>query len=233
MRFAILSDIHSNLEALTKALELIDAEGIRQIVCLGDMVGYGANPNECVDLIFERCAVVLLGNHDLAAVDLSEAGSFTEYARVSAQWTSETLEDRNKQRLQQLPYTAVHEGVFLVHSSPYEPGEWNYIFSMLDARQAFRHFTERLCFVGHSHVPGVFGETSGSETVSRDERFLVNVGSVGQPRDRDPRLSFGIIDTDQWEYRNIRAEYNVRTASQKIAAAGLPKPLAERILLGV
>jgi diadenosine tetraphosphatase ApaH/serine/threonine PP2A family protein phosphatase len=233
MRFAVISDIHSNLEALTRAFEIIDSNGIHEICCLGDIVGYGANPNECVELVFQRSSIILLGNHDLAAVDLSEAGSFTEHARMSAQWTSAKLTPGNKERLQRLPYTATFSGSFLVHSSPYEPGEWNYILSMLDARQAFRHFSERLCFVGHSHVPGIFGETSARTTVSRDERFLVNVGSVGQPRDRDARLSFGIFDSEQWEYQNIRSEYDVKTASRKIIASGLPRMLGERILHGV
>lgn len=233
MRFAIISDIHSNLEALTKALEIIDTKGVQEIVCLGDIVGYGANPNECVELVFKRSSIILLGNHDLAAVDLSKAGGFTEHARLSAHWTSGKLLPDNKSRLEKLPYTSSFSGAFLVHSSPYEPEEWNYILSLLDARQAFGHFTEGLCFVGHSHIPGVFGESSLRQTVSRDERFLVNVGSVGQPRDRDPRLSFGIFDTGRWEYQHIRVEYDVRSASRKIIASGLPKALGERILLGV
>lgn len=233
MRFAIVSDIHSNLEALLKAFELVESRGVREIVCLGDIVGYGANPNECLELIFRKCSIVLLGNHDQAAIDLTEAEQFNQHARVAAHWTSARLLASNKERLHQLLTTAVFSDAFLVHSSPDEPEAWNYILSTFDAHQAFRHFSERICFVGHSHVPGVFGETTASKKVTRDDRFIVNVGSVGQPRDGDARLSFGIFDSDRWEYENIRAEYDVETASQKIISAGLPKVLAERILVGM
>lgn len=233
MRFAILSDIHSNLEALTSVFEVLRDQNIGDIVCLGDIVGYGANPNECVALVREHCRVSLLGNHDLAAVDPSVADFFNMHAREAALWTAENLSAENKQYLQELPYTAVVEGARLVHSSPSEPEAWHYIVSLLDARPMFRFFSESICFVGHSHVPGVFAEASLTGRVNRTERFLVNVGSVGQPRDGDPRSSFGIFDTDRWEYVNLRIDYDVESAMRKIREAGLPRKLADRLAAGV
>jgi len=233
MRFAIISDIHSNLEALSTALEAIKTEAVDQILFLGDVVGYGANPNECVDLVRKRCPIVLLGNHDLAAVDLSTADFFTANAKTAARWTAQELTPENKDFLKRLPYTAVIEGVQLVHSSPYEPEEWHYIISESDARRMFPYFNETICFVGHSHVPGVFAESSSTEEVRRGERFVVNVGSIGQPRDGNPNLSFGVFDSSQWEYRNIRLEYDAERAARKIREAGLPRALADRLLHGV
>jgi diadenosine tetraphosphatase ApaH/serine/threonine PP2A family protein phosphatase len=233
MKFAIISDIHSNLEALTKALDTIKKEGVDEILFLGDVVGYGANPNECVDLVREHCSVILLGNHDLAAVDLSVAEFFTSNARTAAHWTSEQLSPKNTDFLKRLPYTAVADGARLVHSSPDQPEEWHYIISESDARRMFPYFKEAICFVGHSHVPGVFCESSFTEEVRRGERFIVNVGSIGQPRDGNPKLSFGVFDSSRWEYKNIRLEYDCETAARKIREAGLPRMLADRLFQGV
>jgi predicted phosphodiesterase len=233
MRIAILSDIHSNLQALNKALSIIDSRNVDSIFCLGDIVGYGGNPNECVRIVAKRCSTILLGNHDAAALDLSIARRFTAHARLSAEWTSEHLSPDNKNILSSLSLTDSKEGIFLVHASPLEPSEWNYILSREDASQAFGCFSENICFVGHSHVPGVFGEATGEQRVSQGERFIVNVGSVGQPRDGNPALSFGIFDTDQWEYENVRADYDIKGAAETIANAGLPGALADRLWSGV
>lgn len=233
MRVAILSDVHSNLHALTKALSIIDSRNIDSIACLGDIVGYGGNPNECVEIVRKRCNVTLLGNHDAASLDLSVSRHFTTYARMSAEWTIEHLSQENKVFLGSLSLTESLSGIFLVHASPFKPAEWNYIFSRADARDAFGHFSERICFVGHSHVPGVFGETSGSEHFSSSERCIVNVGSVGQPRDGNPALSFGIFDVDRWEYENVRVDYDIKGAADAIINAGLPRALADRLWSGV
>ena len=233
MRIAILSDIHGNLEALVTALEIVDEHSADIIVCLGDIVGYGANPNECIDLVRKRCSAVVLGNHDAAALDLGVADSFNATARVSAVWTSKVLTDENREFLKSLPMTYSAEGAFFVHSSPVDPEEWNYVLSAYDAREAFRHFREEICFIGHSHIPGVFAEKSGTQQVRRGERFLVNVGSVGQPRDGDGNLSLGIFDSVLWSYENIRAPYEVETTADKIRKAGLPPVLAERLKKGM
>ncbi len=239
MRIAILADIHANLEALDKAFEILKTKRVDQTVCLGDVIGYGANPNECLARVREMISHVLLGNHDQASLDLTGAESFNPYALSSAHWTSQQLTEDNKQYLRTLPYTMQLENVFFVHASPFQPEEWHYIISSADARDNFDHFQQPVCFVGHSHVAGMFmSNHSGHIAVKRGwnirpgEKYIVNVGSVGQPRDGDWRLSFGIFDTEKWTYEHIRSEYDVQTASRKILQAGLPRILGERILVG-
>jgi diadenosine tetraphosphatase ApaH/serine/threonine PP2A family protein phosphatase len=233
VRLAIISDIHGNLEALTTTLDLINTRSVDEVVCLGDVVGYGANPNECLAMVRERCTVILLGNHDAAAVDLSVANQFTMNARLSAIWTNRVLHDENKEFLKTLPFTKARDDIFLTHASPYDPEEWNYIITDFDARDAFQSFVQRICFVGHSHIPIIFSETGNAAAVSNRDRFVVNVGSVGQPRDGNPKLSFGIFDTEDWTYENIRAKYDAVTAAEKIRKAGLPRALADRLMVGI
>jgi len=233
MRIAIISDIHSNLEALTKAFELIDQESVHEIVCLGDVVGYGANPNECVHLVRSRCRIVLRGNHDAAAVNPLNADSFTKNARIAADWTRQQLSAENRQFLEGLPYTFSRDGILFVHSSPYQPESWYYVLSEEDLEVAFQNFSEQICFLGHSHFPGIFSEDGPAKAVNRGSRFLVNVGSIGQPRDGNSKLSFGIFDTENWNYRNIRSEYPLQLAAEKILRAGLPRALSDRLALGM
>jgi putative phosphoesterase len=217
-RFAIISDIHGNLEALTRALEVIDKEHVDDIVCLGDTVGYGANPVECLKLVRSRCSV---------------ANQFTLNAQLSALWTIGALDEESKAFLRSLKPTHPLGEVLLSHGSPYEPDEWHYVISEFDVREAFRAFTERICFIGHSHIPAVFSEQGEASEIARDGRFLVNVGSIGQPRDGNPNLSFGIFDREQWKYRNLRVEYDFKTAAEKIRNAGLPRALADRLTVGM
>ena len=232
MRIAVISDIHSNLEALQKALEIIAQRNIDEIVCLGDTVGYGANPNECLDLVRSKTPYILLGNHDEAALDPSIARSFNRHARDAAEWTALELTDANKEFLKTLPCEVTLHDIYFVHSSPFEPSEWHYIITAADAEKNFPKFSSRICFIGHSHEPFVYCDDGWTEEVIPGKRYIINVGSIGQPRDHDPRLSFGIFDTGSGSYENIRAEYDVKTASEKIRKAGLPVLLAERILVG-
>ena len=233
MRIAIISDIHGNLEALTRALEIIEEEHVDDTVCLGDTVGYGANPNECLNLVREQCSVVLLGNHDAAATDLTIANQFTLNAQLSAIWTFGKLLEENKNFLRSLAPMTSRDDVLLSHGSPYEPEEWHYVISEFDTREAFQSFTEKICFIGHSHIPVIFSEVGKVQAVTRPGRFIVNVGSVGQPRDGNPALSFGIFDTGAWAYRNIRSDYDVAAAAKKIRSTGLPRALAERLAVGM
>jgi predicted phosphodiesterase len=235
MNIAIISDIHGNLEALERALSIIHSKPIDAIVCLGDIVGYGANPNECMALVRKEATNVLLGNHDLAAVDLSAAETFTPNARISAQWTYDQLKDEDKQFIKGLSYTLELNNLLFVHASPHEPEEWHYIVTGVDARGNFDHFREPICFIGHTHEARIFGKNQTQSqygTMIKGEQYIINVGSIGQPRDGDWHLSFGIFDTEEWSYENIRSEYDVYTASEKIRKAGLPRVLAERILVG-
>lgn len=233
MRIAIISDIHSNLEALNSAFEAIDAQHADDIICLGDIVGYGASPNECVSLVRSRCSMILQGNHDAAAVDLSVANQFTLNAQLSAIWTFGTLLPENKDFLRSLPQMKPRGDILFSHASPFEPEEWHYVISEFDTREAFQAFTERICFIGHSHIPVIFSELGKVYTISELGRFIVNVGSIGQPRDANPNLSFGIFDTEPWSYQNMRVKYDVDAAAEKIRKAGLPRALAERLYQGM
>jgi len=233
MRLAILSDIHSNLQALIQAFSLIDTLRIDEVYCLGDIVGYGANPNECTDLIRKRAAKCVLGNHDLAALDTSHAQSFTTHGRIAAEWTHGVLTKENYDFLSSLPYVVESTLFTLVHASPGMPQQWHYILSLEDAAPQFKHFATQLCFIGHTHVPFLCGEDLKTFRLKQGIRALINVGSVGQPRDGNPQLSFGVLDTDAWTYENIRADYDIQTAAEAIIARGLPDFLAQRLFRGV
>lgn len=233
MRYAIISDIHSNLEALTKALSIIDGKNVDAIICLGDIVGYGANPNECVDLIRARCSAVVLGNHDAAALNTALAYDFNSIARRAIQWTSDQLSTESRLFLATLPMTVVKENILFVHSSPDVPEAWDYIVEPDEASYALRSVKEQICFIGHTHVPGIYSERGRAKFVTAEERYIVNVGSIGQPRDGNPMLSFGLFDSAEWNFEFIRSDYDIQTAAEKIYAAQLPEELGNRLLYGM
>ena len=233
MKYAIISDIHSNLEALQKALTIIDGKEVDEIICLGDVVGYGSNPNECVELVRSRCAAIVLGNHDAAALNPSLAHDFNPIAQRAITWTSNTLTDENKIFLSSLPMIVRKDEILFVHSSPNMPEAWDYIIDYDDAESALRKFDEKICFIGHTHVPGIFSHRGRAKSITRDEKYLINVGSIGQPRDGNPKLAFGIFDSTQWEYELFRSEYDIQTAAEKIYAAKLPEELGNRLMFGM
>lgn len=242
MRIAIISDTHSNLEALQKAFEIIDEKKVDEVICLGDLVGYGANPNECVELTRKRASCVILGNHDQAAFDLSQTEHFNRHARAAAYWTNQTLTMENLEYLRSLQFQHVIDDLTFVHASPKNPDQWDYIFSAHEAKVNFESFQTRICFVGHTHIPGIFSEdvkaqrskvTRLTTQLVQENRYIINVGSVGQPRDGNWKLSFGIVDTSAWTYELVRSEYDVQAASEKIVAADLPRFLADRLLVGI
>ncbi len=229
MHYAIISDIHGNLEALQAALEHIDTLDVDGIVCLGDVVGYGPNPNECIELVRRHCLLTVKGNHDAAAVDLMETIYMNQLAREAAIWTHDRLNPASKEFLIQLPIKSSIDNAMLVHASPHDPEEWHYIMTSLDAELAFHHFDTPVCFVGHSHRPAVFSTNNGTN----HEKRLINVGSIGQPRDRNPKLSFGLFDTETLTYENIRLPYAVEKTADKMYSEGLPSELAERLFYGL
>ncbi len=251
MRIAIISDIHSNLEALQKAVEIIEQKAVDKVICLGDIVGYGADPKQCLELTQKISHHIIMGNHDQASADISYTRNFTEYAKKAVFWTHKVLSQPEKEFLQSLPFTIEIENITFVHSSPFKPKEWNYISKHSEASDNFKYLDSPVCFIGHSHVSEIFCEDSASKielikSVStvrinyfsnkyqllKEKKYIINVGSVGQPRDKDWRLSFGILDTDNWTYENIRAEYDVKAAAKKIRDAGLPEILARRLFVG-
>jgi diadenosine tetraphosphatase ApaH/serine/threonine PP2A family protein phosphatase len=233
MKIAVISDIHSNLQALLAALSDIDGRGIDQIYCLGDIVGYGGSPNECVELIRQRAALSVLGNHDQAALNPSDVNNFTKPGKIVSEWTNKTLTDENRKFLAALPFTAKAGLCTLVHASPETPPAWQYVDSMDAARDQFTHFTTKLCFIGHTHVPALCGEDMKTFKFKKNVRFLINVGSIGQPRDGNPHLSYGILDTEPWSYENIRIPYDIRGAALAITSQGLPAVLAKRLSQGL
>lgn len=241
MRIAIISDIHSNLPALEAALAKIDELNIERIHCLGDIVGYGPFPNECVDLVRERCLVVVKGNHDSGLLGETSIDGFNSLGKQAIKWTQKQITPDNLDYLRGLPLIHVKDDITLVHASPAQPDQWTYVFTMRSATESFSAFTTNLCFIGHTHVPVVIGEDMSINAYHKGEkasgqtqpRFLINVGSVGQPRDGNPNASFGTIDTETYEYELIRVEYDVEKTATSIVSAGLPNPLAKRLYQGV
>lgn len=233
MQLAILSDIHSNLEALHRCLEAIDEEGVDAIYCLGDVVGYNADPAACVDLVREHCDAVVLGNHDAAVGRDEGLAGLPPDGQAAAQHNRAQLSDAQRTYLAERPLTTRVANCTFVHSTPDDPTAWKRLTSYPDAQEQFAHFDTDMCFLGHTHVPAVMANKLGVLQPRPGHRFLINVGSVGQPRDQNPQLSFGLFDTESFDYRNVRLEYDVHAAAQKIRdTAALPNRLAERLLDG-
>jgi diadenosine tetraphosphatase ApaH/serine/threonine PP2A family protein phosphatase len=242
----VLSDIHGNLEALRAVLRDAAGEGATAVVCLGDVVGYGADPGACVDLVGERAVRMVAGNHEWGAVGRLDLAWFNPVAREAAVWTAGRLAPPQARYLEQLPLTATLEEATLVHASPAAPEEWEYLLTSDDGFGAFGAFETRLCFVGHSHRAAVWSLGSSGPAFTADlpmppttvaledgRRYLVNVGSVGQPRDRDARAAYAVWDREARTVALRRVAYDHRAAARKILRAGLPRPLAERLAHGM
>jgi len=240
MRLAILSDIHGNLEALEAVLEDVVRRRPDAIACLGDFVGYGAAPNECIARVRPLIEVAVAGNHDLAACGRIRLGYFNPDASKAAIWTTEALTPEHAEYLRGLPFSVVWHGLRLVHSSPAEPEEWHYVLSPADAALEMEAVAEPLCLIGHSHYPGTFDIDGPRVGYTRDpvvalsagRRYLVNVASVGQPRDGDPRAGYLFYDDEQRMLEHVRLRYDVAAAMQRIRDAGLPAFLADRLQWG-
>jgi diadenosine tetraphosphatase ApaH/serine/threonine PP2A family protein phosphatase len=240
LRYALVSDIHSNLEALTAVADDLKKQRIDKYLCLGDVVGYAASPNESIEVLRDFADGVLLGNHDSAAVGGTSIDGFNPLAQKAISWTAEELTQESKEYLQSLPETIEIDDCLLVHSSPSDPLMWRYIFSIDDARMEFHHFSGKICLVGHSHQPltfihhkgSVIAHTGHSVEIEDPNRYIINVGSVGQPRDLDPRAAYGLYDTEKKTIEIRRVEYDVNAARAKIVQAGLPHFLGDRLLVG-
>lgn len=238
MRHALLSDIHANWEALQAAVEFLKKKKIDDYYVLGDTLDYGANPNECFEWMLKHAHVTILGNHEKAAVDPSLLEEFTPEAQAAAGWTAGVLKPEYRQRIEDLHYLHLNLFSTLAHGSIDHPERFRYLLSFDDARQSFYTMETPLGFVGHTHIPSLFSEASesvryltpGVYELARNERYLINPGSLGQPRDRDPRLSCGIFDDQQWTFELVRLEYDNEQAAAKIRKAGLPDSLADRLL---
>ena len=242
MRYAILSDIHGNLEAFEAVLEDLRGTDIQKRIFLGDIVGYGPNPEECITLLREKFDVMIAGNHDWAAIGKTDIQAFNSVARKAIEWTSAQLSPEYKKFLIDLPLKKEESSLTFVHATPLNPQDWNYIFSGNEAIRNLRALKRDLCFVGHSHIPAVFVlsdldelffSSNFTELILDEKiRFLINVGSVGQPRDGFSLASYGVLDTEKKMFYLRRVKYALETTQQKIISAGLPSILAERLARG-
>lgn len=218
----------------------LDDLKVDTMVCCGDVVGYGGNPNECCDLLRKRKIPTIAGNHDHAALLKTNISYFNDIAKAAVLWTKDELLAENSQYLSMLPLTYDMGPFLFVHASPMQPQEWNYILTLGEAREAFAHFDKRFCFIGHSHQPFVIEYLDNAIVcpstplidIQDERRYLINVGSVGQPRDRNPMACFVILDLDKQRIEFHRTPYDLEGARQAILAKGLPSQLADRLGMG-
>jgi predicted phosphodiesterase len=242
VRYAFLGDIHGNTEALEAVLAAIRAENIEKIVCLGDIVGYGAEPARCLEMIRELKCDVIAGNHDWAAVGKVSIDCFNAYAKAAAIWTREQLTDEQKDWILTLPLTLTYPDCAVAHGTFHQPEAFNYIQTVFDAQQSFeslRKLGAKLGFLGHSHVPVGFFDTDpitytldGDIPIDEEISIMVNAGSVGQPRDENNKASFAVLDSTTKQVTINRVEYDIDAAANKIREVGLPEILAARLYQG-
>jgi predicted phosphodiesterase len=242
MRVAVVSDIHGNRQAFEAVLDAIADSDCDEMWCLGDLVGYGADPDACVELAREHAAISLAGNHDLVVRGALPMEEFSRGAALAAQWTRETITPETRAYLEELEPQLLDEKVGLYHASPRDP-IWEYVLSPLQAEMCLDVQQHRVCLIGHSHVALAFhrrpGELATGQTRDADDQlelssdeWLINPGSVGQPRDGDPRAAWLELDLDAWEATYRRTEYDIAGAAAAIQAARLPASLAERLQYG-
>ena len=243
MKYGIISDIHSNIEALNTVLN--DMEEVDIIICLGDIVGYGANPNECVHKIRELNPVCIIGNHDVASVNLSNIDYFNPEAREAIIWTADQLKSDNRNFLEHLKYSVnINKNILAVHGSPGR-FKWNYITDNITAKMIFQAFDFDILLIGHSHIAECFFQDKENNKLEhvdlslgkhfsflKNKRYIINCGSVGQPRDGNPKASYGIFDDEKMEIRINRIKYPLFLSQKKILDAKLPEIFAYRLSIG-
>jgi predicted phosphodiesterase len=233
MQLAIISDIHGNFEALDSVIAEADRLKADRIVCLGDIVGYGPHPEKCVDIVYECCDLTVRGNHDMGATGELPLSAFNEEGKIVLEWTNGHLSKGALRFLKKLPYLEVLEDITLVHASPLDPNDWEHVLEWPDMRRMFRGFSTGTCCVGHTHIPYIVAQDGIRNMYRTGRRHLINVGSVGQPRDGDPRASFCMINTTLHSAEIHRVEYNFAATADAIIRAGLPDFLSKRLYLGM
>jgi diadenosine tetraphosphatase ApaH/serine/threonine PP2A family protein phosphatase len=232
MLVALLSDIHSNFQALETVMGEIDSRGVDEIYCLGDIVGYGADPAKCLEIVQKRCTGVVLGNHDLAVATEFGLNFLPPDGKKAAQHNRSALPEKQINYLAKLPLSIETESFTLVHASPQHPDRWQRLGSFYSSQAQFKHFSTEICFLGHTHSPSVVSDQIGISRVRPGHRFLINVGSVGQPRDGDPRACAALFNTSSFEYELLRIPYDIGAAQSRIHEEDLPPRLAERLQFG-
>jgi predicted phosphodiesterase len=244
MRYAIISDVHSNLTAFQAVLQDIEARGgFERIWCLGDIVGYGPDPKECIELLRQNDHICVAGNHDWGAIGKIDVDDFNSEAAAACRWTGQQLDQQEVDYLANLPLVTSEGDFTLAHGSPREP-IWEYLVSTHVARFSFNYFQTKFCLVGHSHVPMVFELLApdgdclvhefpmGTPLTLDSNRLIINPGGVGQPRDSDPRASYAIYDSDQGLIWHHRVAYDISSTQQRMREYGLPYGLAARLSHG-
>jgi len=243
MRYAIIADIHANLAAFTAVLDDIERRGgAEEIWCLGDVVGYGPDPHQCIELLRQYNHVCVAGNHDWAAIGKLDTSSFNPYAAAACHWTAQQLSPEDIQYLESLPLVIEKDDFTIVHGSPREP-IWEYLLSTSNAKENLAYFQSKFCLIGHSHVPLIFrynetGACSFSQFSPHiglalgESRMIINPGGVGQPRDGDPRASYAIYDSEAGLISLHRVSYDIDATQAKMVECGLPMPLAARLTYG-
>jgi predicted phosphodiesterase len=240
MKFAIISDIHANLDAFQVVLEDTKTQGCTHYVCLGDVVGYNANPRECLEIVRSMGMPCVKGNHDEYCSTEEKLDGFNPHAAAAVNWTRAQLKADDKQWLSDLKYSRMVQTFTIVHATLDAPQRWGYIFTKLDAAASFPYQNTPVCFFGHTHVPVAFvrdgpvvrGGTYSKFRVEAGKKYFVNVGAVGQPRDNNPKAAYVVYDPDEGSIELRRLDYDIAAAQKKILAAGLPPRLAERLDYG-
>jgi predicted phosphodiesterase len=240
MRYGILSDIHGNLEALETVIRACQEEGIKEYLCLGDIIGYGANPKECIKRVQGLNSICIAGNHDWAVSGKFDPMYFNEMAKEAVFWTQDQLSSEDFDYLNNLPLVFKNEDLILVHGTLEQPDLFDYLVDIGQAPVNFDRMDRIVCFVGHTHVPQSFIKTGEKIrcaktlelTLNPQNKYIINVGSIGQPRDGDPRASFCVYDSDNGTVDIRRISYDLPLAQKKILEAGLPQFLAFRLALG-
>jgi predicted phosphodiesterase len=239
MRTAIFGDIHANLEALHAVMADAKLQGVTDYVCLGDVVGYNADPIACLNIIRDMKCPTVKGNHDADASENHSLENMNPIAAFALQWTREQLDDDQRLWLKQLRMVRQVADYTIVHSTLDQPVNWNYVTNRFDAMSNFAYQFTQLCFHGHTHVPKVYVKTDKVREVTPDSvkiepnaKYFINAGSVGQPRDGDPRACYAIYDSENKMIVFRRIDYDMATTQKKILDAGLPEMLAERLAEG-
>jgi predicted phosphodiesterase len=245
MRLGIFSDIHGNLEALDRAISFMKDKGVTQYICLGDIVGYGANPTECVERVRELGCLAVAGNHDYAVANKTPVEYFNDTAQEAVMWTRAFISPNALHYLGLLPLELRFRTMRLVHAAPSAPPKWRYVATIADIALEIKELarSEIVCFIGHTHQPFASAKRADrrlpqlirdtSLVVTDGGKYLINVGSIGQPRDGDPRLSLVIYETRPNRIEFYRLEYDIKSAQRKIIKAGLPTTLAMRLARGL
>jgi len=241
MPYAVISDVHSNLHALHAVIRDMESHHIDEAYFAGDAVGYGPQPDACIEIIKDHCKILIAGNHDWAVINYTDIAYFNEHAREAILWTQNIISEEHLEDLEKfhLVKSSRDRNAFFVHATPKDPENWNYLLSLYDADVNFRYFHQPLCFLGHSHTPFIVERLTSGELLihknyadlKEESRYIVNVGSVGQPRDGNPRASYAIVHDHAIEI--ARVEYDIRKTQEEMAAVGLPYRLIERLSHGL